>query len=527
MKTIKFLLFSMIICLLLAQSAFPASGRNANILVYPFEYNGDSKYSWISSGLTDTVISDLGRIKGINVFSDDDRKRTIKEMELGMTGLFNESTVVKVGNVMGANIIFLGSLQVAGDKIRVNAKLVNVETSKIEKTIKIDGTMDQIFELQDKVVLGLLAETEKVNIADVKPVVVDDKDKSRITNKYKPGKDAYELYANGLRIMGSDPKGALDYFNKAINISPEYTAALSMAGVVSGSTLTRFKEGLEYMTAAEKVLISRGDEKTDEYAALMINTGIVYNSKGEPDRALEYYDRAEKIMINLNRQESATYASLMTGICNAYIAKNSHDRALEFCSKSREIRERLKMQNSSAYATLMVNIGIIYKAKGDFDRSLDYYSKSEALMGKLGMNGTTAYATLMMDEGNVYYSKKDFDKSLEYYNKSGEVRDKLGLHDSAGYADLLNNIGLVYYAKGDFDRALENYSKAVEKKEKLGVQKSVGYGNILFNTAVIYHKKGNSKMAGEYYRKSSEIYKSCGLNSKAENALKKAKELGF
>lgn len=237
MKKLKTLLFLILTSLCFLPAAYPVSERPMNILVYPFEYRGDKEYSWVSSGLADTVISDLNKIRGISVFSDKDRRDAIKEMELGMTGLFDESTVVKVGNIMGANIIFSGSIQVSGNKVRINAKLVNVETTKIEKSLKLDGTIEDFFTLQDSVVLNLLKETEKVSIADVKPVKVDDNDKKKIEGKYKPSNEAYAWYSKGLQLASAEPKNALEYFKKAISISPDYTDAMIACGYLSGDML--------------------------------------------------------------------------------------------------------------------------------------------------------------------------------------------------------------------------------------------------------------------------------------------------
>ena len=53
----------------------PCSAKQINILVHPFENTGDKVYSWISAGMTNTVISDLTRIKDISVISNTDRKK--------------------------------------------------------------------------------------------------------------------------------------------------------------------------------------------------------------------------------------------------------------------------------------------------------------------------------------------------------------------------------------------------------------------------------------------------------------------
>jgi protein O-GlcNAc transferase len=72
-KSFFLIIFSFILFLFLFTTSCPA--KQMNILVHPFENTGDKEYSWISAGMTDTVISDLTRIQNISVVSNQDRKK--------------------------------------------------------------------------------------------------------------------------------------------------------------------------------------------------------------------------------------------------------------------------------------------------------------------------------------------------------------------------------------------------------------------------------------------------------------------
>ena len=65
----------------------PCPAKQMNILVHPFENTGDKEYSWISAGMTDTVISDLTSIKNISVVSNQDRNKVLEEMKFIFSGL--------------------------------------------------------------------------------------------------------------------------------------------------------------------------------------------------------------------------------------------------------------------------------------------------------------------------------------------------------------------------------------------------------------------------------------------------------
>ncbi len=288
MKRPSFLVITLSL-ILLALSTTPLYAKQLNILVYPFENTGDKRYSWISAGMTHTVITDLANIRGIGVVSDADRKRIMEEIKLITSGLTKEETMIKLGQLTGANIIFTGSYLVVGENIRVTAHLLNVETGKIESAIKIDGAIDKIFDLQDKVVLSLLKDTEKVELPDIKPPVIKQEDKTRIIEKKRPDLKAYELYARGLELQDTNPKAALDYYKKALEIDKYYVDALISAGYLSGRTLNRFNEAMVYLNRAEMTLKEKRETNTDDYARLLFNMGVLYHKNGNISMAGKYY----------------------------------------------------------------------------------------------------------------------------------------------------------------------------------------------------------------------------------------------
>ena len=398
----------------------PCPAKQMTILVHPFENTGDKEYSWISAGMTDTVITDLTHIKDISVVSNQDRKKAMEEMKFAFSSLAEEDKMIKLGKLTGANVIFTGSYLVSGSRIRVHARLVNVETGKVESSTKIDGTLDGIFDLQDKVVFALMGEAEKINIADIKPVKISEQNKKTIEEKPRPSVTAYEWYAKGLEVQYTNPKEALADFKKALDIDPNYTAALMQAGFTAGNTLNLFSEALGYLEKAERIFKGGNETNSVAYADLMTNIGAVYQSKGQLDRALEY---------DLNSQSGY---------------------------------DRLGLQNTAGYASLMNNIGIVYDNKGQLDRTLEYDLNSQSVYDRLGLQNTAGYANLMMNIGIVYWKKGQLDRALEYYLNSQSIFDRLGLQNTAGYANLVYNTALLYEKKGQSDMAGKYFRMAYD-----------------------------------------------------------------
>jgi TolB-like protein/tetratricopeptide (TPR) repeat protein len=524
----SFLLITSIFPLFFFLFTTPCPAKQMNILVHPFENTGDREYSWISAGMTDTVITDLTRIKDISVVSNQDRKKVLEEMKFIFSGLVEEDRMMKLGKLTGANVIFTGSYLVSGNRIRVHARLINVETGKVESSAKIDGTLNEIFDLQDRVVFTLMGATEKITIADIKPVKLTEQDKKKIEEKQRPSITAYEWYAKGLEVKDINPKEALANFKKALDIDPNYTDALIKAGFTVGYTLNLFSEALGYLEKAERIFEGRNETQSSDYAGLMMNIGTVYGSKGQLDRALEYYLNSQSIMDRLGLQNAARYADLMNNIGGVHGSKGQFDRELEYYLNSQSIYDRLGFQNTASYAVLMNNIGGVYGSKGQFNRALEYYLNSQSIYDRLGLQNTASYAGLMASIGVVYGSKGQLDRVLEYDLNSKFIYDRLGLQNTASYAGLMMNIGIVYSSKGQLDRALEYYLNSQSIMDRLGLQNTVGYAGLMYVMAMLYEQRGQRDMAGRYYRLAYDTYvRSDYSGGWKDKALNNAKRLGY
>jgi TolB-like protein len=460
-------IFLIIIALILINGS-PIFAKNMTILVHPFKNTGDTKFSWVSAGMTDTVISDLNRVKSVVVIADIDRKKALDEISLGQTGMMNDETIAKVGKMTGANVIFTGSYLVAGDKVRVNARLLSVETGKTERSIKIDGTLDKIFDLQDKIVIALIEESSTITFKDVKPLVFDKEDKKKIEESYKPKGNAYEWYAKGLELQYTNPKAALVNFKKAVTIDGDYTDALISAGYTSGVTLNLFDESLGYLGKADLVFKARKETEFRGYGDLMYTIAIIYWSKGQLDVSYDYYYKAKVVY------------------------------------------DSLGLQNTFVYAGLIMGIGLIYMDRGQYDLALEYYEKSRIAHESINQKESVGYASLMSNIGIIHYYKKNLDLALEYYMRDEEIEKRIGLQNTANYARLMSNIGIIYRDRDKLDEALDYFEKSKVVYDSLGLQGTRGYGDLMYNFAYIYERQGKTDKAGDYYRKSFQSYDASG-----------------
>ena len=481
------------------------SGTNKlNILVYPFKNTGSEKYSWISAGMTDTVISDLYRIKGVHVISERDRRKAIQEIKLGMTGLIREETIVKVGKITGANLIFTGSYLISGNRIRVNAKLIRVDTGQIEKSIKIDGVLEKIFDLQDRIIFSLMAETEKIRISDIKPVKLDSEDRQQIRSKQKPELSAYELYSRGLEVHYSNPQKALKYYLKALRISPDYFDALNRTGWVYYD-LSMHQKSIKYYLIAEQVLRKQKLQHTNDFATIMNGLGAVYKLRGVFDKALRYYFRAIEIMDSLNMQKTSDYAATLGNIGVVYRHRGNYAKALEYYSKALRIYETLRMENTTDYASTLNNTGMAYKMMKKSDEALTYYFRAKKIEEFLGNQRTKHYATVLNNIALVYDDRGDHDTAFPYFQKSVKIMKDLGLTKTYEYAGTMNNVSAYYHKKGDQRKAIEYAFISKKIMEDLKLQNTSEYAFTLWWIAIYYHKLKKSCQGVPYLERAISI----------------------
>ena len=563
-------MMSFFIMIMFCTGLFSAQVHPVTILVQPFQNTGSPEFSWIAAGMTDTVIYDLARIKSIQVISDNDRIRILKELELAQTGMLDEASMQKVGKLLGADLIFTGSYLASGGKIRVNARIVNVSNGKIETTVKSDGTIDDIFLLQDSIVIKLSSEASGLTIEGRSPFSITDNDKTIITQRPKPKISAYQLYAKGLEKKQKDPAGALELFKQALDIDTQYDDALLQAGYVAGAVLNRFDEGVTYLEKAEKIISSRNEISGMRYAELLNSLGLVYAGKGDSqkariyyeragevcnaagkgssrqaavifnnagitwwntgdgDKAIENYSKAQKIYEFSALQKSTDYGDCMNNIGIIYLGKGRFDDALEYFLKDKEINDALGLAGTRGYASLMNNIGLVHWNKKDYSRALEFFNADKRIKEKQGLLKTSEYAALEMNIGNVYNRQGDAANALEHYLASKDIREDLGLSKTPGYAALMSNIGVVYFSQGNNEKAFEYYLKDKDIKESLSLTSTTGYAQVLYNLGLLYERKKLRKLAGEHFRKSFDVYEKAGYSGEAKDkALAAAHQLGY
>ena len=329
------------------------SERKPTVLVLDFtNISATPEMTWLSGGIAETVSVDLRRISRIRVVGSDapTRKRLADELAAGRDA---GETVPRLGRSVGARWVVWGAFQTSGSRIRLTPQFTDVATGETQGVEKIDGTLDEIFELQDRIVTRL---------ADLLRIELTADEAAEIARPETARVGAYELYARGKQaflLFGKESaRAASDYFRQAIDLDPSY--ALAWAGL--GSLLMP-----KYIASGDTAVLAEGVEALQR--AMELDPGL-----GEPYAFLAYMytqqhrhdDAIAAARASLERDPGAFLGWYLLGI--AFLARGLSHGTLDDLARAILPLLRCRAINPSYHPAQLV-AGWIYMLRGQYSHA--------------------------------------------------------------------------------------------------------------------------------------------------------------
>jgi TolB-like protein len=143
-KSLAVLVWSGFLILFLA-AAFPSPSWSATaktrMAVIDFEQKAPQEFQGRQIGeiVAEWLITSLVNTGRFEVVERSQLKKILNEQQLGMTGMINQETVAKMGELLGVKVIISGAVIQIGNTYEVNARLISVEDGSILKAEKIRG----------------------------------------------------------------------------------------------------------------------------------------------------------------------------------------------------------------------------------------------------------------------------------------------------------------------------------------------------------------------------------------------------
>ena len=182
-----------------------------SIAVLPFvNMSRDPSQDYFSDGLTEQIINGLCKVSNLFVIARNS-SFAYKGKSVG---------VKQIAQELGVKYVLEGSVQKAGDRVRITAQLINATTDYHMWSENYDRDLSDIFALQDEITLKLMDSMRiKLTIGEQGRLW------EGMTNSIK----AYDRYMRGnecfLKVNQKDNEQARQYFEEAINIDSKYAYA--------------------------------------------------------------------------------------------------------------------------------------------------------------------------------------------------------------------------------------------------------------------------------------------------------------
>jgi TolB-like protein/predicted Zn-dependent protease len=356
-----------------ADGALPELAPNS-IAVLPFadiSQGGDQQF--LGDGISDTVMHVLSQIGELSV--------TARTSSFAFKG--QNVSVKDIAKVLSVAHVLEGSVQRAGDKVRIIARLIDARVGTEVWSGYYDRAVDSIFAIQDEI-------AQEVAAALTTKVLKRDKG-VEIEQDYRPSLAAYEKFILGKQALSKptkeDAREAVALFSEAIAEDPDYALAYvyKTIAVRVAATMQTHRQVLEeaagYVAKALD-LDPQLAEAHGENASILISMKRLPEAEAALKRALEL---------------QPSYAEGYAKYSNLHYMRGELDEALTMIRKAVELdpqEERYKRQLAQALWAVGRAEEAVARAKDAIERNPTVPSNYRMLsrwMEQMGEVGRSAY----------------------------------------------------------------------------------------------------------------------------------------
>jgi adenylate cyclase len=324
-------------------SSGPPLPDKPSIAVLPFaNMSGDPEQEYFADGMVEEIITALSRIRWLFVIA---RNSTF-------TYKGRAIDVKQVGRELGVRYVLEGSVRKAGQRVRITGQLIEALTGTHLWADRFDGSLEDVFDLQDKVASS---------VAGVIEPALQAAETARSAGRPTNDLTAYDLYLRAYALTLSSTRQvpeALSLLEQAITRDPRYGPALAWAAfccvrlVVDGRSEDREADRLKGTDFARRALEVAGDDP-----------GVLANAA----HALAYFGEDVGAMISLVDRALALNPNYARGWhISGYLRllAGQPDIAIEHTEAALRLSPRARVGSS------LGNIGYAHFASRRFDEAV-------------------------------------------------------------------------------------------------------------------------------------------------------------
>ncbi len=326
--------------------AFPLPEK-PSIAVLPFaNLSGDPSQDYLSDGTTENIITALSKISNLFVIARNSaftyKGKTVK--------------IQQIAEDLGVRYVLEGSVQKAGERVRINAQLVDGLTGLHIWAERYDRKISDIFALQDDITNQVVTALE---------VKLTEGEAARVSRRQTENTEAYELFRRGLehqrRATKTDNDQARRLFEKAVAVDPSFADAWCFLGYTHQEDWyfgwsENATQSLEQATTLAQKAIALDDSSPCPY--MLLET--IHLWRRDYEKAIAYGEKA--VALEPNHADATLQLA----------------RTLTYAGRPEETIELTKkaMRLSPYYPDWYLGVlGTAYRLVGNYDEAIAAYDK--------------------------------------------------------------------------------------------------------------------------------------------------------
>lgn len=352
-----------------------------------------------------------------------------------------------------------GSVQKLGDNLRISYRLFRSKDNVQIAGGKLDGTYQDIFILQDRLV-GEIARylADEFDLQNFRPAPL------RLTNNIT----AYDFYMRGMEFLDKPTSHdnvdeAITYFNTALVHDAKFASA-NVGLCKAYWKKYSLNSDVRWLNDAEKqclLALSHDANNPEAYASI----GSIYRDTGRYELAIDYLQKG------LALDNNSLHISII--LSKVYRSLKKNDLAEKILLETIKYFPR-NWRAYDSYGLFLTNSGRYEEAIKMYEKALEFDSNNLSAINNMGVN---------------YFYQSKFSDAAIYFEKTA----KLQPHSKA-----FSNSGSVYYYANNFEKAVSMYKEAL----RLEPENYRWASNIADAYKFI---KGEKALVDTYFEKSIEL----------------------
>jgi tetratricopeptide (TPR) repeat protein len=295
-------------CVIVVLGSFTSSVRAADaqpagrILVMPFEnVSRDSRIFWLSEASAVVLADDLSAL-GADAMTREERREAFDRLQVPPAASLTDATVIRIGQLVGASQVVVGTLRRQGETLIVNARSIALDVGRIQHSATEGGPISDLFAIFERVARTIAPPSART---------------TEEVEREHPPIAAFENYIKGL--LAATPATAITYLNTALQLEPTFArsrlalwdvyteqgnherALAAVERVAPGSPWTR---RARFLAGLSQLHLTKHDDAFATYkalvderptAAVLNNLGVVQLRRGGTPQAGQptyYFNKA-------------------------------------------------------------------------------------------------------------------------------------------------------------------------------------------------------------------------------------------